>query len=286
MRALHGEFVRGADKGQAGEPGDLGCGGLGETRRCVDPRADGRAAQRKTIDALERILDPFEIIGQHAGIARPFLPERERRGVLHVGPADLDDIVPLRRLRCDGIAQRRHRGDQTLLGIDRGGNVHRRGKVVVRRLRHVDVIVRMHRRFAAKRRARELAASVRDHLVDVHVELGAAAGHPDVQREHVVMLAGQDFVADLGDQVEGLVVQTTAGVVRCCRAPLQDRIGGDHLARHQVLPDAEVLERALRLRSPEPVRGNLDLAEAVGFDPDVAHAGTPVAIDMACVPSR
>ena len=58
----------------------------------------------------------------------------------------------------------------------------------------------MHRRLAAERRARELAAAVGDHLVDVHVELRAAAGHPDVQREHVVVLAGEDLVADLDDQ--------------------------------------------------------------------------------------
>ena len=75
------------------------------------------------------------------------------------------------------------------------------GKDVVRRLRHVDVIVGMNRRLAAERRAGELAAAVGDHLVDVHVELGAAAGHPDMQRKHVVMLAGQDFVADLHDQL-------------------------------------------------------------------------------------
>ena len=75
------------------------------------------------------------------------------------------------------------------------------GKRVVRRLRHVDVVVRMNRRLAAERRAGELAAAVRDHLVDVHVELRAAAGHPDMQREHVVMLAGEDLVADLDDQL-------------------------------------------------------------------------------------
>jgi hypothetical protein len=59
----------------------------------------------------------------------------------------------------------------------------------------------MDRRLAAERRAGELAAAVGDHLVDVHVELGAAAGHPDMQRKHVVMLAGEDFVAGLNDQL-------------------------------------------------------------------------------------
>jgi hypothetical protein len=38
----------------------------------------------------------------------------------------------------------------------------------------------MNRILAAERRARELAAAIRDHLVDVHVELRTAAGHPHV----------------------------------------------------------------------------------------------------------
>src|ERR1700719_5121837 len=58
----------------------------------------------------------------------------------------------------------------------------------------------MHRRVAAQRRAGDLGAAVRDHFIDVHVELGATARHPDVQREHIVMLASEDFVARLDVQ--------------------------------------------------------------------------------------
>ena len=97
VRALHGELVRRADERQAGQLGDLGGGRLGEARRGVDAGADRGAAEREAIDALQRVLDALEIVGQHAGIARPFLAERDRRRVLHVGAADLDDVVPLRR---------------------------------------------------------------------------------------------------------------------------------------------------------------------------------------------
>ena len=123
----------------------------------------------------------------------------------------------------------------------------------------------MNRLLAAERRARELAAAVGDHLVHIHVELRAAAGHPDVQREHVVMLAGEDFVADLNDQLVSLVIEPLAGMIGVGRRLLQDRIGGDHLARHQILADAEMLERTLGLRAPEFVGGDVDLAEAVDF---------------------
>ena len=56
--------------------------------------------------------------------------------------------------------------------------------------------------------------------------------------------------------------------------PLQDRVGSDHLARDQVLADAEVLKRALGLRAPELVGRHLDLAEAVGFRTNSCHVGS------------
>ncbi len=68
------------------------------------------------------------------------------------------------------------------------------------------MIVRMNRRVAAERRADDLRAAVGDHFVDVHVELSAAARHPHMQWEHVVMLAGEYLITDLNDQLVGLVV--------------------------------------------------------------------------------
>ena len=117
MGALHREFVRRADKGQAGEPGDFGGGRLAETRRRVDAGAHRRAAQRQAVDALQRIFDPLDIVAEHARIARPFLAERDRRGVLHVRAADLDDVLPLLGLRRDRIVQSRHRRDEPLLHV-------------------------------------------------------------------------------------------------------------------------------------------------------------------------
>src|SRR5580704_9345758 len=103
----------------------------------------------------------------------------------------------------------------------------------------------MNRRVASKRRAGKLAAPVRDHLVDIHVELGAAARHPHMQRKHIVMLACEDLVASLHDQLVTLIVEPLAGMVRDSGGFLQDGIGSDHLTRYQILADAEMLERAL-----------------------------------------
>src|SRR6516164_3167626 len=106
------------------------------------------------------------------------------------------------------------------------------------------MVVRVHRRLAAERGTRELAAPVGHHLVDVHVELRAAAGHPHMQRKHVAVLPGQDLVAGLHDQPLSRVVEPPACMVGVGRCLFKGCIGGDHLPRDEVLADAEMLQRA------------------------------------------
>ena len=66
---------------------------------------------------------------------------------------------------------------------------------------------------AAERRTSDLSAAVRDHLINIHIELRAAAGHPDMQRKHVVVLASKDFVANLDNQFVALIVEPLAVVI-------------------------------------------------------------------------
>ena len=242
VRALDGKLVRCPDERQLRELRDLGRRRLGEAGRRVDAGADGGAPEREAIHAVQGVVDPLQVVGEHAAVAGPLLPEGDRRRVLHVGPADLDDVRPLVRLRRDRALERLHREDEPLLDVDRGRDVHGRRERVVGRLGHVDVIVGVNRRLAAELCTGELTAPVRDDLVHVHVELRAAAGHPDVQREHVVMAAGEDLVARLNDELVGPGVESPARVVRVRGRLLQRCVRGDHLARDQVLPDAEVLQ--------------------------------------------
>src|SRR5260370_40715138 len=116
----------------------------------------------------------------------------------------------------------------------------------------------MDRRVASKGSPCKLATAVGDHFVDVHVELGAAARHPDMQRKHVVMLAGEDLVTGLNDQLTALIVKPLAVAVGDGGGFLQSGVGGDHFARNQVLTDAEMLERALGLGAPELVGGDFN----------------------------
>ena len=263
VRALHRELVRRALERQPGDAGDLGGGGLGETRRRVDPGSHRGTAERELVDAGQRALQPLEVVGQHARVTRPLLAQCQWRRILQVGATDLHDVPPFVGLSGDRVVQRLHGREQPLPRVDGGGDVHGRGERVVGRLRHVGVVVRVNRCLAAQWRSRQLAAAVGYHLVHVHVELRATAGHPHVQREHAGMPAGQDLVAGLHDQAAGFVCEPSAGLVRDGRRLLQRRVGGDHLARHQVRADAEVLERALRLGAPQAVGRHQDFAEAV-----------------------
>src|SRR5258708_34061793 len=46
---------------------------------------------------------------------------------------------------------------------------------------------------------------------------------------------------------------------------LQSGVRRDHFARDQILPDVEMFERPLRLRSPQLAVRHIDFTEAVGF---------------------
>src|SRR5580698_1318418 len=108
----------------------------------------------------------------------------------------------------------------------------------------------MHWRLASEGRTGELTATIGDHFVHVHVELSTAARHPNVQWEHVSMLAGENFVAGLYDQFVPMVVEPFTFMVSYGRGLLQNGIGNDHFAGNQIRADTEMLKRPLRLCTP------------------------------------
>jgi hypothetical protein len=124
----------------------------------------------------------------------------------------------------------------------------------------------MNRRLGAKWRARELAAAVRDYLVHVHVELRAATRHPNMQGEHVLMLAGKNLVTSATDQGAPLIVQAAPGMVRIGGGLFQNRVGGDHFPGYEVRSDGEVLKRALGLRTPQLIGCNWHVTQGVLLD--------------------
>jgi hypothetical protein len=81
-----------------------------------------------------------------------------------------------------------------------------------------------------------------------------------MKRKHVCVLAGEDFVASLRDELKWLVAETAVHMVCEGGGFLERCVGGDHLTRNQIGSDAEMFEGALRLRAPEFVGGNLHVA--------------------------
>ena len=168
-RTLRGELVGRGHERVARQLGDLGRDLAAEIRRRVEAGADGGPPGRQFeqtrlggADAPQRVADLLRP-------SRPLLPDGQRHGVLQMRPPDLDDIAPFIRLRFDRAASASALRQQMLLDFQHGGDVHRGREGIVRRLAHVDVIVRMHRRFAADLAAEQLDGAVRQHLVDVHV---------------------------------------------------------------------------------------------------------------------
>ena len=169
---------------------------LAESRVRVEPGADGGAADRELVERRQGRADAPRH-GRAGDPARDLLPERQRRRVLQVRAADLDDVGERARLAVQHVAQRRDRGNQARDDLADRGQVHGRRERVVGRLRAVDVVVRVHRLLRAHLPPSELDRAVADDLVGVHVGLRPAAGLPDDEREMRVERAGDHLVGGL-----------------------------------------------------------------------------------------
>ena len=132
-----------------------------------------------------------------AGVRGELLAEADRHRILQVRAAGLHDVVELPALRGERVAQRlERRHERVELRQAREPDV--RGNRVVGALRHVDVIVRMHRR--VRRRAlpprisfaRFASTSFTFMLCDVP----APAWYGSTMN-CVVVLAGEHFVGGL-----------------------------------------------------------------------------------------
>jgi hypothetical protein len=133
----------------------------------------------------------------------------------------------------------------------------------------------MYRRVASKGSSGKLTTAVGDHLVHVHVKLRTATRHPDMQGKHVVMLTRQDLVAGLHDQFVALIVKPFTVVISDGGSLLQGGVGSDHFAGNEIFADAEMLERALCLRSPQLIRRHFNHSHAITLLSHVGHVSSP-----------
>ena len=194
-----------------------------------------------------------------------FKPKGDGSGILQVGAADLDDLGELEGLGMKGVSELLHRGNKVLTNDRDGGNIHRRGEGVVRRLRHVHIVVGMNRLLGAEDSSGHLDGPVGDHLVGVHVALGAASGLPDAKREVGVEFSFDYFIGGTGDEV-GLLggklpkipVRQGAGLLELAKCL-------DQLGRFGVVADVEMNQRPGRLRPVVAVMRHGDLPHRVAL---------------------
>ena len=220
---------------------------------------------RQRIKFALRQREPRERGFHLRGVAGKFLAQGDRRRIHRMGAADLDDPGEFLGLLVERRVQVRERRHEMPLDLHRRGDVHGGRDRIVRRLAHVDVIVRMHRRFRAELAAKRDIGGVGDHFIDVHVGLRARAGLPNQQRKMPVELAVGDILRHRGDGRGAPAVERAQIAIDLGRGALDQAERAHDLDRHALGADAEIMQRAFGLRAPKPVGGNFQRPECVAF---------------------
>mmetsp|Transcript_83303 Transcript_83303/g.254686 ORF Transcript_83303/g.254686 Transcript_83303/m.254686 type:complete len:254 (+) Transcript_83303:581-1342(+) len=153
---------------------DLG-DGLSVAFLCVQPGADGCAAEREGVQRRQARLHTADALLHLGRVPRELLPQGQGCRILAVRAPDLDDVLESLCLLTQGSVELLEAGDETLVDFVHSGDVHGRREAVVAALPHVHVVVRVHRLLRAEGLALQLVRAVRDDLVHVHVRLRARA---------------------------------------------------------------------------------------------------------------
>uniref|UniRef100_A0A6B0VA16 Uncharacterized protein n=1 Tax=Ixodes ricinus TaxID=34613 RepID=A0A6B0VA16_IXORI len=170
-------------KGKSCELGHFLGNLLGKSNPRVESRAHCSATCCKVVETRQGDLDPLDAVLNLSSVATKLLPQRQRHCILGVGPANLDDVLELLGLLAQGVQKMLEGRQQPCVDLHGNRNVHGCRVRVVGALALVDVVVGVDGALAAQLAAEDLDGPVGDHLVHVHVRLGARARLPDHQRE-------------------------------------------------------------------------------------------------------
>ncbi len=262
------ELVGGADKRQACQVGDFPRDPLGEFGMSVQAGPHGGSAERQLVQPGQAFCDTPAAALDLCGIPGELLAQRQRDRVHQVGPPDLDDGREFAALVPEEAGQCLHDRQQVLRERRGRGDVHGRGERVVGGLRHIDVVIRVDRILAAEDAARQLYRPIGDHLVDVHIGVGAAAGLPDSQGKMVIEPAFDDLLGGLDDQIRFLLRQQARLLIDERGGLLQHSERHNNLVRHLLGADVEIPERARRLGPIVGIFGHFHFAQRILFGPE------------------
>ncbi len=251
---------------------------LGKARRAVEAGADRGAAERQLAQMGQggvQVALPLLQLGDPAG---DLLPQGEGGGVLQVGAANLDDVVEGGGLAGQGLLQGGEGRQQPVRDGGDGRQVHGAREDIIAGLAPVHLVVGVHQARFPAGAAEQFAGPVGQHLVEVHVGLGAGAGLPDHQGELGVVQAAQDLVGGGHDGLGLAGGQQPQGVVDPGTGGLDAGQGMDDLHGLALPRDVEVVQGALGLGPPQPVRRDGYLPQAVPLHPDVHRVSPAVGV--------
>ena len=158
------EFILRRAEFASGDVGDFPRDGCIEALGRVESRADRRAAECQLAQWVHRQQQHLPVLFQAASPAGNFLREFDRRRVLQMCSAGFDNALVFRLKPAKRRGQLVNRRQHLLFDRFHRRNVHRGRECVVRRLGHVDIVIRMQQLFA-----RDFIAAVGNDLVGIHV---------------------------------------------------------------------------------------------------------------------
>ena len=182
-----------------------------------------------------------------------------------MGATDLHDIPEGHRFFVERGPQRLQRREQFFPQGDQRRDVHGGGKHIVRALAFIDIVIGVDFSRHPPLTAEQFTGAVSQHLVHIHIALGAGTGLPDSQRELLGVFSGQYFVSGGDDRPGFLRRQQAKILIDLRRRPLGQREGIYQFPGHFFGRDAEMLQRTLGLGAPEFIGRDVDGAHRVFF---------------------
>src|SRR5438034_1920272 len=170
------------------------------------------------------------------GPAGKLLNESDGHRVLPGPTTRVRGVGPGRGL-LDDLAGKRVELRAERLGELEQREAHRRRGRVIRRLRHVHVVVRVHVLVRPQTAAENLVRAIGENLVHVHVKRHASTRVEYIDNELIHVLSGEHLIARREDRVLPPLVETPCLSVRERSGPLDPNEGSDE-RRERAIPAA------------------------------------------------
>ena len=230
----------------------------------VQSRTDSGAAHVDRVDVPLNVADAAHGAAHGGRVRAHLLSQRDGDSVLQMGTSHLEDGAERGRLFLKLRGETVERCEE-YRALYREADLDARRERVVRRLRHIRVIVRRDDVVASLRIAAQLEGAVAEHLVHVHVDGCARTALNRVDRELLNVPARDDLVCRLHEHVADFVRETACIHVRKSRRLFHrgkcfDKIGIELLSR-----DVEILDGTHRLHAVVNIIGDFQFTEKIVF---------------------